>query len=237
MNRQKAWFRSWAKEYDNTLGKMNRHHTLIDAAVRASGVRKNDKVLDIGCGTGLLSMRFLRQADCLVTAVDSSNEMVRLFKEKIGKARLENSIRLEKQEADDLKFKDGSFDIAASTMVLHHLADKGKALKRIFRVLKPGGKFVIGELNLDSTGSHTDPERLLRMLNMLKYEYASALRDGGIQAFNRMYDNGRKHIFNDGEFCLSLRQWSALIRKAGFRNVKVRLLKGYPMFGVVSAVK
>lgn len=55
------WFKDWANEYDNTLGKIKRHHQLLNLVVKLSRVKKEQKVLDIGCGTGLLSLKFLKK--------------------------------------------------------------------------------------------------------------------------------------------------------------------------------
>jgi ubiquinone/menaquinone biosynthesis C-methylase UbiE len=73
----RKWFAGWANEYDNTLGKVQRHHAMLDLVVSLSGVRDGDQVLDIGCGTGLLSLKFLEKAACSITAIDSSDEMLR----------------------------------------------------------------------------------------------------------------------------------------------------------------
>ena len=55
----KDWFKDWANEYDNTLGKIDRHHQLLNLVVDLSDVKEGQKVIDIGCGTGLLSLKFL----------------------------------------------------------------------------------------------------------------------------------------------------------------------------------
>ncbi len=38
------WFRDWANEYDNTLGKVTRHLAMLDLVVRVSGIQRNDKI-------------------------------------------------------------------------------------------------------------------------------------------------------------------------------------------------
>ena len=57
----REWFQDWANEYDTTLGKIKRHHKLLDFVVKESGIKRNDHILDIGCGTGLLSLKFLKK--------------------------------------------------------------------------------------------------------------------------------------------------------------------------------
>lgn len=233
----KSWFRNWANEYDTTLGKVQRHHKLLDLVVKSSSVKKHDRVLDIGCGTGLLSLKFLKKADCFIQGIDSSSEMLSIFKNKIKKLRLSKKINCKLGDAADLNFNSATFDIIASTVTLHHVKDKYPMIKKINRVLKPGGKFILGDLDMDTTGSLTDPKRLLRIIDYLKEEYALAMKEGGIKAFKRMYDNGKKHILNDGEYCISFRQWKELYRKAKFKKITIKALPNFEWFKVLIATK
>lgn len=233
----KKWFGDWANEYDATLGKVRRHHRMLDLVVRRSGVKNGDRVLDIGCGTGLLSLKFLKRVGCTVTAVDSSPDMLRLFKGKIDSLGLRSRVRCCRQDAAQLHFDRESFDIAAATVALHHVENKLPMLKKIRVLLKSGGRLVIGEVDVDTSGSHADPKRLARILDFLKDEVVLALTEGGVPAFSRMYDNGKKHILNQGEYCLSLRQWKALCLKAGFRRVTIHPVPAFRWFKVLVAVK
>jgi ubiquinone/menaquinone biosynthesis C-methylase UbiE len=80
---QKDWFGDWANDYDHSLGKIKRHHKLLNLVVESSGVKDNDQVLDIGCGTGLLSLKFLKKAACQIHGVDCSPEMIEIFRRKL----------------------------------------------------------------------------------------------------------------------------------------------------------
>lgn len=233
----KDWFRDWSNEYDNTLGKVQRHHKLLNLVVDSSGVKDGDKVLDIGCGTGLLSLKFLEKADCLIYGIDSSPEMLEIFKGKIKELNLSDRISLELEDAENIDFEDGEFDIIASTVTLHHVKDKYPVIKKIYSLLKPGGKFVLGDIDVDTTGNLEDPERLLRIIDFLKDEFVLALKEGGVQAFSRMYDNGKKHILNDGEFCVSFKQWKEICEKAGFKKVIIKSLTKFKWFKVLVAVR
>ncbi|MGD2065993.1 MAG: methyltransferase domain-containing protein [Candidatus Bathyarchaeota archaeon] len=231
------WFKDWANDYDNTLGKIDRHHQLLNLVVELSDVEKGQKVLDIGCGTGLLSLKFLEKADCSITGVDSSPEMLSIFGDKIKKLALSDRIACKLEDAKALDFEPNTFDVVASTVTLHHLTDKFPTIKRIHDVLKPEGRFVLGDIDMDTTGDLIDPERLLRMLDWLKEEFVLALTWGGTEAFSRMYDNGKKHILNDGEYCISFKQWKNLCKKAGFSEVTVHDLPGFKWFKVLVATK
>lgn len=232
-----GWFQEWANEYDSTLGKVSRHHALLDLAVHASGIRKGDRVLDIGCGTGLLSLKFLNAADCRITAIDSSPQMLKLFQEKIEKFGLEKKIHCTRMSAEEMDFPPGRFDIAAATVSLHHVKEKEPVIKKIHDSLKDGGRFVLGDIDMDTTGRLDDPERLVRILKYLTLELELAMREGGVQAFERMYDNGKKHILNDGEYCIGFDRWGDLCRIAGFGKVRVCPLKESGFFKVLVAEK
>ncbi len=233
----KNWFRDWANEYDKTLGKVKRHHKLLDLVVKASGVKKNNRVLDIGCGTGLLSLKFLNKTDCSVTGIDISSEMLAIFRNKIRKLGISGKVMCKLMDTENMTTNDNSYDIIASTVTLHHVKNKYPVIKKISDMLNPGGKFVLGDIDMDTTGNLNDPKRLLRIMGYLNQELALALKEGGIDAFRRMYDNGKKHILNDGEYCVSFRQWKKMCRRAKFRNIRVVPLPDFRWFKVLVAVK
>lgn len=233
----KNWFKDWSNEYDSTLGKINRHNKLLDLVVQSSSVKDDDIVLDIGCGTGLLSLKFLEKADCIIYGIDNSSPMLEIFKDKIEKLKLTGKISCKLEDAENLNFRKGTFDIIASTVTLHHVKNKPPVIKKIYELLKPSGEFVLGDIDVDTTGDLKDSKRLLRILDFLREELVFALTEGGIKAFSRMYDNGKKHILNDGEYCISFKQWKEICKKAGFNKIIIKPVTGFKFFKVLVAVK
>jgi ubiquinone/menaquinone biosynthesis C-methylase UbiE len=237
MDISQKWFQNWANEYDSTLGKVKRHHKLLDLVVTLSSIQKGDRVLDIGCGTGLLPLKFLSKKPCKIVAIDSSAEMLKLFQDKILECNLSQSIECVQMSAEEMNFEPNQFDIVAATVALHHVKVKDPVIRHINHMLKAGGRFVVGEIDMDTTGNVDDPKRLLRILNYLKEEFALAMQEGGVQAFERMYENGKKHILKEGEHCIGFKRWSELCRNAGFRKVEVTPLREFEWFKVLVARK
>jgi ubiquinone/menaquinone biosynthesis C-methylase UbiE len=231
------WFGNWSNEYDRTLGMLRFHRDLLDLAVKNSRIKPGDRVLDIGCGTGLLSLKFLKKANCSITAVDNSEKMLAIFEDKVKKLNLRNQVACNLMDADSIKFPPNTFDIAASTLAIHHLKEKLNPIRKIYRVVKPGGLFIIGEIDMDTTGKLTDIARFKRIIKVLEQEWLAALEDGDLRMFERMFDNSKRHIFNQGDYCVSLKQWADLCKKAGFRKVSVKKVPNHKCFGVVIAVK
>lgn len=92
------------------------------------------KILDLGCGTGILMTELERYAD--VTGVDFSEQAVNFSRER----GLRN---VSLGDATKISFAGESFDIVLALDVLEHIKDDSKAISEIRRVLKPGGKTII----------------------------------------------------------------------------------------------
>ena len=101
-----------------------------------------ESVLDIGCGTGSLALAAKRRVgpSGSVSGVDASPEMIARARRKASKAHLDITFSMAAVEA--LPFQDGQFDVALSTLMLHHLPRqvRRQCAAELHRVLKPGGR-------------------------------------------------------------------------------------------------
>ena len=103
-------------------------------------LNKEDRVLEIGCGTGNATIPL---AGCVkeITAIDTSREMMDRAKEKAEKAGRTN-IHFIKKNLMDLEEKAGSYDAVTAYNVLLYMKNQEEVLKRIHKLLKPGGIFL-----------------------------------------------------------------------------------------------
>ena len=145
----------WAAFYDGmvnimTLGQARRLRTLtVDQALLQPG----EKVLDVGCGTGGVTipakLRVGKTGE--VKGIDPSPEMIAVARRKASRARLEIDFRIGVIES--LPFPDETFDAVTSSMMMHHLPKhiQVKGLSEIKRVLKPDGRLLIADMMRPST--------------------------------------------------------------------------------------
>lgn len=99
----------------------------------------NDKVLELGCGTGLLSAEVATQVK-EVHAVDISSKMVEIARRNAVERQIEN-IHIAQGTILDERFANGSFDMILAFNILH-LVDTPLVISRINNLLKPGGIFI-----------------------------------------------------------------------------------------------
>ncbi len=99
------------------------------------------KILDIGAGTGRLSLALAKRG-AKVTALDISEEMLK-------KIKIKTEIRIETVigDAENLPFEKETFDIVAAAFLVVHLKDTTKFFDEVYRVLKDGGLFVVTNIN------------------------------------------------------------------------------------------
>jgi SAM-dependent methyltransferase len=103
---------------------------VFDAVAEVSPKR----VLEVGCGMGQLAQRLHEELDGEVVAIDQSERMVELTRERGVDARV--------ADVQELPFGDGEFDAVVAAWMLYHVPDVERALDEIVRVLGPSGRLV-----------------------------------------------------------------------------------------------
>jgi ubiquinone/menaquinone biosynthesis C-methylase UbiE len=109
---------------------------------------KDRQVLDVGCGDGVLATA-LSKCGMYVFGIDASPRMIAAARRR---ARVtEAEARFAVARAERLPFASGSFDTVAAITVLCFIPNAASALDEMARVLKPGGRLILGELGNRST--------------------------------------------------------------------------------------
>jgi ubiquinone/menaquinone biosynthesis C-methylase UbiE len=114
-----------------------------DLLLEMAALQPGESILDVACGTGLVSFRALEQAPGgNLVGTDISEKMVSLatsLAERIGEKRA----RFERMDGEDLSLESEVFDVALCALGLMYMPFPLKALQEMRRVLKPGGRVVV----------------------------------------------------------------------------------------------
>lgn len=115
-----------------------------DRVLELAGPLAGKRVLDVGCGDGTYAIAAAERG-AQATGVDVSDEMLQAARRRSA----ERSVRvhLERGEATMLPFEGAAFDVVLAVTVLCFVGDAAAAVREMARVLAPGGRVVLGELN------------------------------------------------------------------------------------------
>jgi len=141
-----------ANQYDfmNTFLSLGIHHLWKRRAVKMTGLKENSFVIDVCGGTGDLArcavrdMRYRGQ----IILYDINSTMMRKGMEKIHKIGLEDHIHCVQGNAESLPFPSHLFDAAMIGFGIRNVTHRKVCLREIYRILKPGGKFMCLEFSL-----------------------------------------------------------------------------------------
>ena len=197
----------WDRRYENPTIQYRRS---IEFNVISKNIKKGDKVLDVGCGSGR-HIFFLLEKECSVTGVDISPKMLEILKRKARERKY--SLTLILADCNNLPFEAESFDVVVSIYgPLTHLQNPVNCVNEMIRVLKRGGKIAVGVENKWAL--------LPMMRRILKLEWnkiITLLREGGkFTVFKK--ENGQEVLIWLQYY--SLQQLVRLFRNAGFVKIK-----------------
>ncbi len=114
-----------------------------EKAVAKAAVQAGSVAADLGAGTGFITEELLKFG-ARVIAVDQAENMLQLMKEKFGPGA---SVEYRLGEAEQLPIDAEAVDYAFANMYLHHVEHPSEAIKEMVRILKPGRKLVITDLD------------------------------------------------------------------------------------------
>jgi ubiquinone/menaquinone biosynthesis C-methylase UbiE len=107
----------------------------------AGGFRPGQSLLELGCGTGLVTEIVHRQSGADIIGTDISPELIAEARRRLP------AVKFQVDDAQHLSFPDAAFDMVYGSSILHHLV-VDLSLREILRVLRPGGGMVFAEPNM-----------------------------------------------------------------------------------------
>ena len=169
----------------------------------------NARVLDVGCGTGDLSIELFEKTNAQVTGVDFCGPMLKLAKTKAPQ------LQFIEGDALVLPFAEASFDGLTIGFALRNLADVDRGLRELLRVLKPNGHAAILEFSHPVNPAFAS---FVRFYNWRLLPWIGGAVSGSRSAYEYLPDSISK--FPNQEALASM------MRAAGFADVRFENLSG-----------
>jgi SAM-dependent methyltransferase len=139
---RQGFFDLWSRVYDAPLVQWATYRPVQDAVVRILRRASSGPILDVGCGTGLLTARLRDElAPPAIVGVDFSRGMLH------EAARRSAAVSWVRGTALALPFRDALFGAVVSTEAFHWFPDQEAALAEFHRVLAPGGRLIVAFSN------------------------------------------------------------------------------------------
>lgn len=215
-------FNSIAPSYDklNHLLSLNIDKYWRSKSLKDCHVAKWKRVLDVACGTADFSLQVARKGAAEVVGVDVSEMMVKLGKEKVEKANLQEKVHLMMGDCASLPFPENSFDAVTVAFGVRNFAQRANSLQEIQRVLKPDGELVVLEF---STPKHFPIKQLYQFYFKRWLPFVGGLISGDKAAYRYLPES--VYAFPQGEAFMQE------LNAAGLREPRQRRMT----FGVATA--
>ncbi len=135
-----AFFDGHAADDDYDVFAPEASTRLVDTFIELSRLKSGARVADLGCGSGTFTARLERAGyDCV--GLDISAKLIAVARRKYPE------IEFAEGDIEQLPFPDASFDGVLLSGVVHHFPDPSRCAAEVFRVLRPGGRFVAFDPN------------------------------------------------------------------------------------------
>lgn len=163
---------NWPSLYDILVKVifLGKEQQFREGVVDMAKIQPQEKVLEVGCGTGTFAIIAKQRTDASVEihATDAAPEMIQKAVQEAAKAKV--NVNFQTGLAERIDFPDNSFDVVMNSFMVHHLPGdlKGKAFAEMYRVLKPNGRIQIVDFEPPQKGLSKMILRLLLGQGMMQ---------------------------------------------------------------------
>ncbi len=145
-------FEEKAKAWDDNPIRVEMANAFSEEVKKNVKIGKDSRLMEFGCGTGLVGMALAPLADSILM-IDTSRAMLSVLRDKVSGSNLRN-IEILEGNIERLKIKKSSIDLIVSFMTLHHVKDIPGVLGAFRGLLKGRGSVIIGDLCREDGGFH-----------------------------------------------------------------------------------
>ena len=205
-------FNSVAGKYDlmNDITSLGIHRLWKDSLINWLAPQPYQKLADIAGGTGDISVKFLLAGGCSAHIIDINKEMITKGKFKNSN---NNNLSWTIASAENLPMADNSYERASMGFGLRNITNRVLALKEVYRILKPGGRFICLEF------SHVENSLLKKIYDIWSFEFMPRIGQkitGDKEAYNYLVESIRQFP--------SQPELTQMFSEAGFSRIKYRNL-------------
>ncbi len=205
-------FNSVARKYDlmNDITSLGIHRSWKNDLINWLAPHSTQNLADIAGGTGDIAKKFINAGGNSAHIFDINEEMIQVSKQKYKNVR---NLKWTIASAEDIPALDNSFERATMSFGLRNITNRNKSLQEIYRILKPGGRFVCLEF------SHVENDLLKKFYDLWSFKIMPLIGDkvaGNKEAYTYLVESIRKFP-TQGEL-------SKTFSEVGFSRVKYRNL-------------
>ena len=205
-------FNSVAHKYDlmNDITSLGIHRSWKNDLINWLAPQSTQNLADIAGGTGDIAHKFIKAGGNSAHVFDINKEMI-----EVGKKRYKNYNNLDwtAASAEKIPVSDDTFERATMSFGLRNITDRNKSLKEIYRILKPGGRFICLEF------SHVDNDFFKKLYDLWSFKIMPLIGQkvtGDKEAYTYLVESIRKFP--------TQAEINQMLSSVGFARVKYRNL-------------
>ena len=188
VDRIRAQFTRQAGAYSRM--RATRDDTSHRLLVGHSGAGEADRVLDVACGPGFLTLAFAEKAGSVV-GLDATEALLDVARAEASARGIQN-VEFQQGDATRVEHPDARFDIVSCRAAFHHFPEPERVLAEMTRVAKPGGRLLVvdmlGSSDPEKTARRDELERLCDPTHarcLPEVEFEGLFRDAGLEIVHR----------------------------------------------------